>query len=65
MSLASLITHIDREKGRSATAATARNGTHVSAKPAPVLACTSATSATAQNDNAEKLYPITTEGGSE
>lgn len=62
MSLASLMTH---EKGRPATAATARNGTHVSAKPAPVLACTSATAATAQNDNAVKLYPITTKGGSE
>ena len=34
-----------------ATSATSRNAAPVSVKPAPVLACTSETSATAQNDN--------------
>ena len=56
MSVASLLARMyagefDREKRPPATAATAPETADVSVKPAPVLACTSATSATAQNDN--------------
>ncbi len=61
MSLATLVARIaagetpaeimaNPDKGEPATAATARNGAPVAAKPAPVLACTAETSATAQND---------------
>ena len=56
MSLASLLARVDagefdRGKRGAATSATSRNAAPVSVKPAPVLACTSETSATAQNDN--------------
>ena len=56
MSLASLLARVDagefdRGKRGTATAATAPETAGVSVKPAPVLACTSATTATAQNDN--------------
>ena len=56
MSLANLLARIDagefdRGKRRPDTSDTARYGAPVSVKPAPVLACTSDTSDTAQKDN--------------
>ena len=56
MSLAKLLARIDagefdRGKRRPDTSDTARYGAPVSVKPAPVLACTSDTSDTAQKDN--------------